>query len=89
MNEQEIKTVVRSIIRRWSAAGPVVMTAEHDLHGDLGLKVLDSLQVVMDVEDTWPGLVYITDEEAENIRTVGDLESLVLAKIAHPEAQPA
>lgn len=88
MNEQEIKARVRGIIRKHARAEPAVMTADHDLHGDLGLKVLDTLQVIMDVEDAFDP-VYITDEEAENIRTVGDLERLVLDKIANPERQPA
>jgi acyl carrier protein len=55
-----------------------------DFHfrNDLGALDLDMLQLVMDVEDEFEGVVYITDDEAERLQTVGDLEKLVLAKQA-------
>lgn len=59
------------------------------LHDDLGAKPLDMIQLVMDVEDEWEGVVYIDDDEAENIRTVGDLERIVLAKVRAAEEQAA
>lgn len=51
----------------------------------LGARDLDMLQLTMDCEDEWDGIVYIDDEEHENLRTVGDLEALVVAKL-QPEA---
>lgn len=52
-------------------------------------KTLDMLQAIMDIEDEWDGVVYISDQEAEDLRTVGDLEALVIAKIENPAEQAA
>lgn len=83
MNEQQIKARVHTIIRKQARLGSDAPVApEHQLHGDLGLKVLDTLQVVMDVEDAWPGAVYFTDEQAEALHTVADVEQMVLAQLA-------
>lgn len=56
---------------------------------DFAAKTLDMLQTVMDVEDEWEGVVFISDDEAESLITVGDLEQLVQAKIENPDEQAA
>lgn len=66
---------------------PEKLTPTMSLHGELNLQVLDTLQVVLDLEDEWPGIVYFPDEEAEAVQTVGDLEGAVLRKIANPEQE--
>lgn len=56
---------------------------------DLHAFDLDMVQLVMDCEDEWDGQVFITDEEAENLQTVGELVALVKRKLANPEAEAA
>lgn len=53
------------------------------LHNDLHAADLDRLQLVMELEDEWS--ITITDEEAAGLCTVGDVEKLVLAKLAEME----
>lgn len=57
---------------------------DFNFRNDLGALDLDMLQLIMDVEDEFEGVVYITDDEAEGLRTVGDLEAMVVAKAAVP-----
>lgn len=47
------------------------ITRDTNLTFDLGLKSIDLLELITDVEDEFG--IEVTDEAVENIRTVGDL----------------
>lgn len=56
---------------------------------DLHAFDLDMVQLIMDCEDEWDGEVFLTDEEAERLQTVGELVALVKRKLANPAAEAA
>ena len=70
MDEQEILTKIRQVVadKLDSDAGDI--NAEASFVDDLGADSLDVVELIMGLEDEFT--IEITDEEAENIRTVGD-----------------
>ncbi len=48
---------------------------ESNLVDDLGADSLDAVEIIMDLEDCFN--ITISDEETENIKTVGDLVSYI------------
>jgi len=88
--ESEVKTLIREKIRQYvPKARDRAEILSTDRWDDLGAKALCVLEVIMGCEDAYSGVVYVTDEEAEALRTVGDLEQLVIRKIRNPQEQPA
>ena len=69
-DEQEILTKIRQVVadKLDSDAGDI--NAEASFVDDLGADSLDVVELIMGLEDEFA--IEITDEEAENIRTVGD-----------------
>ena len=53
------------------------ITADTDLQEDLGADSLDVVDLLMSIEDEFE--VEVTDEEIENIKTVGSLVSYIEA----------
>ena len=53
------------------------ITADTDLHEDLGADSLDVVDLLMSIEDEFE--VEVPDEEIENIKTVGSLVSYIEA----------
>jgi acyl carrier protein len=53
---------------------------EADLAHDLGADSLDAVDIVMEIEEVFD--IAISQEEEENIQTVGDIIALVEAKVA-------
>jgi len=51
---------------------------------DLNIDELDSVEIIMECENIFN--VSLPDEEAENIKTVGDLVIQVEKLLAHPES---
>ncbi|MAZ53299.1 MAG: acyl carrier protein [Trueperaceae bacterium] len=70
VDEQEILTKIRQVVadKLDSDAGDI--NAEASFVDDLGADSLDVVELIMGLEDEFA--IEITDEEAENIRTVGD-----------------
>tara|TARA_B100000686_G_C16350364_1_gene742518 strand:+ start:306 stop:557 length:252 start_codon:yes stop_codon:yes gene_type:complete len=70
VDEQEILTKIRQVVadKLDSDAGDI--NAEASFVDDLGADSLDVVELIMGLEDEFT--IEITDEEAENIRTVGD-----------------
>ena len=56
------------------------MTAEANILDDLGADSLDVVEMVMAIEEEFD--IEIADEDAESMRTVGDVESYVAARLA-------
>jgi len=58
--------------------------SESKLVEDLNVDELDSVEIIMECENIFN--VSLPDEEAENIKTVGDLVIQVEKLLAHPES---
>ena len=54
--------------------------------GDLGLDSLDMVEAIMDLEEMFD--VYVTDEEAGDFRTIGDISRSIYVKIAKEQGDP-
>ena len=55
------------------------MRSEADIHEDLGADSLDVVELVMTIEEVFD--IEITDEEAEAMRTVGDVEKYLSSRV--------
>jgi acyl carrier protein len=56
------------------------MKSEANIINDLGADSLDVVQLVMAIEETFD--IEVSDEEAEGLRTVGDVEAFVVGCVA-------
>lgn len=81
MTRHEIETRVREILQRAlgddAAAAPLEVTLD-----DLGADSLDRLEISLELEDAFG--IYLTDEEGERVRTVGDAIALAARKLGGP-----
>ena len=66
---------VRDILAKQFDIDPESITPETDLIDDIGADSLDVVELIMSVEDEFG--VSISDEEAENLRTVGKIVEFI------------
>jgi len=66
---------VRDILAKQFDIDPETITPETDLIDDIGADSLDVVELIMSVEDEFG--VSISDEEAENLRTVGKIVEFI------------
>ena len=79
MTEQEIFEKVKAVIADKLQVEPEKVTLEARFIEDLGADSLDTVELIMGLEDEF-GLE-ISDEEAEKIRTVKDVVEYIKAKL--------
>ncbi|WP_243030062.1 acyl carrier protein [Thermus altitudinis] len=79
MTEQEIFEKVKAVIAEKLSVEPEKVTLEARFIEDLGADSLDTVELIMGLEDEF-GLE-ISDEEAEKIRTVKDAVAFIQAKL--------
>lgn len=66
---------VRDMLAKQFDVDPATITADTDLIDDIGADSLDVVELIMSVEDEFG--VSISDEEAENLRTVGKIVEFI------------
>ena len=71
---------VRQLMSDQLGVDPSEMKPEANILEDLGADSLDVVELVMAIEETFD--IEITDEEAELMRTVGDVENYVTNRVA-------
>ncbi|MBR0450456.1 MAG: DUF1493 family protein [Oscillospiraceae bacterium] len=69
MNEQLVELIKNA------SGGNVEITPDTNLAMDLGLKSIDLLELVTDVEDTFN--IEVSDEAVETIHTAGELDAYI------------
>ncbi|MBI3616259.1 MAG: acyl carrier protein [Candidatus Omnitrophica bacterium] len=74
---------VRAVLEEWTDARPSEITPQVHLVEDLGMDSLDSVEVVMALEEEFG--IEITDEEAEQLTTVPKLLQYLEEKLRHGE----
>ena len=79
MSEQEIFEKVKEIIVEVLAVEPDTITMEASFREDLGADSLDLVELVMAFEEEFGGT--ISDEEAQQIKTVGDAVRYIQEKM--------
>lgn len=74
-----VEEKVREVLVYHLGCNPEQVKLESNLIDDLGADSLDCLEIVMNFEDQLN--ILISDEEADAIRTVGDIVDLITPRI--------
>lgn len=79
MTREEVALAVVEAIKKVTMKNDLVINADTDLKNDIGLDSLDTVELLMDLEDNHG--VVITNEEAETFRTLDDVVTMVESKL--------
>ena len=76
----ELEGRIRNLVADHFGVDFKEVTSEASILDDLGADSLDVVELVMSLEDTFD--IEVPDEEVEGMRTIGDIEQYVIARIA-------
>ncbi len=79
MTKQEIREKVNDLVIDKLGVKAEEVLEESNLETDLGADSLDVMEIVIDAEKAFD--VFISEEETEGIRTMGDIYQLVEEKV--------
>ncbi|MCH7598771.1 MAG: acyl carrier protein [Myxococcales bacterium] len=71
---------VRGLMSDQLGIDPAEMKSEANILEDLGADSLDVVELVMAIEEAFD--IEISDEDAEAMQTVGDIERYIITKVA-------
>ncbi len=71
---------IRGLVSEQLGVDPAVLNAEANILEDLGADSLDVVELVMAIEEAFD--IEIADEDAESMRTLGDVEKYVAERVA-------
>ena len=75
MDNSEIFNKVKKVVVEKLGANPSNVSMESTFIGDLGADSLDTVELIMDLEEDFG--IEIPDEEAEKLKTVGDVVTYI------------
>jgi acyl carrier protein len=78
VDEQEILEKIKAVVADKLDTDPTDITETASFVDDLGADSLDVVELIMGLEDEFG--IEISDEEAENLRTVGDAVKFVASQ---------
>ena len=76
----EMTGKVRDLVAEQLGVSPAEVTPEANILDDLGADSLDVVELVMAIEEAFD--IEIPDEDAESMRTLGDVEKYVIERAA-------
>ena len=79
MTKREIREKVNDLVIDKLGVKPEEVLEESNLETDLGADSLDVMEIVIDMEKAFD--VFISEEETEGVRTMGDIYRLVEEKL--------
>ncbi|MCH2186109.1 acyl carrier protein [Myxococcota bacterium] len=71
---------IRALVCDQLGVAPNELTEDANILDDLGADSLDVVELVMSIEEAFE--IEIADEEAETLRTLGDVERFVTSRVA-------
>ena len=83
MSEASVEVVgtrLRGLMADQLGVDPGEMTPDANILEDLGADSLDVVEMVMAIEEAFD--IEVSDEDAEAMRTVGDVEAYVMKRVA-------
>ncbi len=75
-----VKEKVRALVCEQLGVDGAELTSEANILEDLGADSLDVVELVMAIEETFD--IEVPDEDAEGMRTLGDVEKYVSSRVA-------
>lgn len=75
-----VKEKVRELVCEQLGVDGAELTSEANILEDLGADSLDVVELVMAIEETFD--IEVPDEDAEAMRTLGDVEKYVTSRVA-------
>ncbi len=78
--DSSLSEKIRGLVSEQLGVDPSEMRPDANILDDLGADSLDVVEMVMAIEEAFD--IEIADEDAESMRTVGDVEAYVAGRLA-------
>lgn len=83
MTREEISVAIVEAIKKITMKNDIEIHSDTDLKNEVGIDSLDTVELLMDLEDNYG--VVISNEEAENFKTLDDVVTMVEQKLNNKE----